>query len=1055
MSDGYCFISYSNGDADDFGPQLADELEGGHPYIDTWLDKRNILPGHTWDEKVPEAIKTCKCLLFVMTKDSVADNSICAEELDWALRYKKPILILRLQSVESPFRLGKRQWIDFSNNHKAAMAKLRQAIRRLDLPEGQLDVLKDRFADANRDLERAQPGEKTRIQSDLDAIKEEIKTIEQINKDPEKARKQTRKNINAGLERDRQPLNPTGGKSSSKFINPRPGSIPDYFEGRLIETEEIADFLKNDYQRIMTIVGRAGGGKTVLACRVLQGLENGVFPNDIGEFKVGGIIYLSEISNYKVTVANIFAGLLQLIEPGKAEKLEQLYREARLPTDEKIRALLAALPQEPVVLLLDNFENLLSDDGVSISDQELQIALTTILQAPLHSLKVLITTRILPRDFSLVEPGRHCIKHLEEGLKSPFAENVLRKMDKDGSAGFRDASEELLGRVREATLGYPRALEAFYGIMRVDRYTSIEELLEHGLPETVVEKLVGEAFSRLDITSQKIMQALAAFNRPVSSAAIDFALQQHVFGINSAPILDRLVSMHFVRREAKRYFLHPVDQEYAFSRVPVGEADKKVGQGARSRIWDQHALILRAADYFTEVRKPRAEWKTLDDLAAQLAEFDLRCAAGDYDAAASVLREFDFDYLLLWGHYRLMIQMYEKVQAKLQDANLKMGNLNGLGLAYRELGNARKSILYFEQGIPAAQGAKNRQAEGAFLGNLGEAYTALGEVNKAIEFHEQSIIIAREIGDRGSESGSLGSLGSAYVALGNVTKAMEFYEQALAINREISNRRGEETDIGNMGNAYADLGEANKAIEFHEQSLLIAREIGHRGSESVSLGSLGLIFLSLEEYQQAIGYMLQAIQLADEISFPQIQNYARWCLAQAYLFQNDLTNARAASENALQYDVPENNHNATALHGIILLRMRDLTGLSESRPDGKGSDEDLSGLAVEDFTRAIVQADEILAKTPEYYSALDAKGLALCGLILVDRGDPSGSTEAHDQPGRVAPTIEDAITTFREARKIAPHAGVVKRVLRLFDELAQCDPDGLLKDVRPAAAGEA
>ena len=91
---------------------------------------------------------------------------------------------------------------------------------------------------------------------------------------------------------------------------------------------------------------------------------------------------------------------------------------------------------------------------------------------------------------------------------------------------------------------------------------------------------------------------------------------------------------------------------------------------------------------------------------------------------------------------------------------------------------------------------------------------------------------------------------------------------------------------------------------------------------------------------------------------------ARWGLAQAYLFQNDLVNARATIEAALQYDVPQNNHNATALHGIIALRQGDASTARQA------------------FTRAIAQADEILAKTPEYYDALDAKGLALCGLVL-------------------------------------------------------------------------
>ena len=42
----------------------------------------------------------------------------------------------------------------------------------------------------------------------------------------------------------------------------------------------------------------------------------------------------------------------------------------------------------------------------------------------------------------------------------------------------------------------------------------------------------------------------------------------------------------------------------------------------------------------------------------------------------------------------------------------------------------------------------------------------------------------------------------------------------------------------------------------------------------------------------------------------------------------------------------------------------------------------------------------------------------------------------------------------RTARKIAPHAGVVKSVLRLFDELAKCDDNGILKSVRDAAEGK-
>jgi tetratricopeptide (TPR) repeat protein len=1025
MTDEHCFISYSHKDADNFGYQLANELEAGNPYIDTWFDKRDILPGETWDEKVPDAIKTCKCFLFVATEKSIDGDSVCADEWDLALRYKKPILILKIQKdVEPPFRLRKRQWIDLSENFKAGMAKLRKAIERLDSPDGQLQILRDRLSDANRDLPEARTDEeKARILDEIDSLNAEIRAKEIANKDPEKAKKQIRKNINAGLENDRQPLNSTGRKQRSKYINPRPGSIPDYFEGRLIETQEIADFLSNDFQRIMTIIGRAGSGKTVLSCRVLRSLEDGKFPNNIGEFKVGGIVYLSEIGDYKINVANIFSGLIQLIEPNKADKIKELYREGTVSIDEKIRALLKALPNL-AILLLDNFENLLDNDD-NIFDEELNNAIKTILHSDSNFLKVIITTRTLPRQMSMTEPARQYIKHLEEGLPSPFAENVLRKLDKDGRAGLRDANNELLGQVRQATLGYPRALEAFYSIICVDRYSSPEELIAEGIPETVVEKYVGEAFSRLDSKSQKIMQVLAIYNRPVSYAAADFVLQFHALGVNSAQLLERLVSMHFIRRETKRYFLHPADREYALSRIPVGNYDQRIGQGARARVWDQHSLTLRAADYFVEVRKPCDEWKNLDDLTPQLAEFDLRCAAHDYETAAIILSVIDFDYLLLWGHYRLILELHLRLKNKLEAKELILENLYSIGTGYRYLGITNEAIKVFEDGLNNAHLSKDTRWENVFLGSVGIAYSDLGYETKAMEFHIRALESSKINKYRNGEAADLGNIGVCYGVIGQISKAIKYHEEALNINRENENLRGEGSDLSNLGKCYFELGDVQKAIEYFKQALIIRRKIGDKKGEAIDIEKIGYSLATLGEYGEAKDNIEQAILIADEISFQSMQKFGRLRLSYLYLFQNDLINSRATVEAAIQYDVPKYNHNTTVLYGIIDLQQ----GEKESANDA--------------FIKSIAQADEILAKTSEYYEALDAKGLALCGLALTT-GDIHLKDDFHLQ----------AIEAFRAARKIAPHAGIVNSVLRLFDELAKCDTEGILKDVRQAVEGK-
>src|SRR5262249_34847695 len=142
-----------------------------------------------------------------------------------------------------------------------------------------------------------------------------------------------------------------------------------------------------------------------------------------------------------------------------------------------------------------------------------------------------------------------------------------------------------------------------------DRATTLPELLADThklLPEHVVEVLVGEAYSRLDRTAQTVMQALAIYARPVTPAAVDYVLQPHLPGVNSAPVLNRLVNMHFVRKEEGRYFLHPVDRAYAFDRVSVGAVADREAEGPP---YTQYALLDRAADYFSQTRLPGEQWK--------------------------------------------------------------------------------------------------------------------------------------------------------------------------------------------------------------------------------------------------------------------------------------------------------------------------------------------------------------------------------------------------------------------------------------------------------------
>ena len=116
-------------------------------------------------------------------------------------------------------------------------------------------------------------------------------------------------------------------------------------------------------------------------------------------------------------------------------------------------------------------------------------------------------------------------------------------------------------------------------------------------------------------------------------------------------------------------------------------------------------------------------------------------------------------------------------------------------------------------------------AKGADLGNLGIAYADLGDARKAIEFYEQRLVIAREIGDRRGEGTALGNLGNAYAALGDASQGHRVLRAGAGHLREIGDRRGEANALFNSSLALSELGKNSEAIENAENALQIFEQM--------------------------------------------------------------------------------------------------------------------------------------------------------------------------------------------------------------------------------------
>lgn len=606
-----------------------------------------------------------------------------------------------------------------------------------------------------------------------------------------------------------------------------------------------------------------------------------------------------------------------------------------------------------------------------------------------------------------------------EALSAPDAECLLRSLDADGKLGLRDAPGDLPAQAVERTSGQPQAIAALVAILAVDRAATLHELLDEipALPPAEVSDwLAGEAFSRLDPAARQIVQALAIYNRPVTANAVEYLLLPYLRGLKSAPLLNHLIGLGLVQSQDERYRLDPSVRRSALHRIPRGEPVDRSAKG--SPRYTQYALLQRAAEYCKQSRLPEKSWKRLDDLAPQLAEFELRLAGEDHETAASVLLTIG-PTLNALGQQRRLIRLNQQLEGKLDDYRLALLTTDQLAAAHQSLGEHEAALRYHQRSLALACEHDDRAGEGISLGNLGQYWLLLGQPVKAMEQLKPALSIARETKDQYATQSRLLGLGLCAKEIGATQQALDYDEQALSIARKLGDKGSESVILGNLGLCYGDLGQSARALDYLKQAQAAARSVGARASEGTTLVNQAIILIDEERYAEAEQLTRQSTQIAEEIASPRLASFSNRFLALARLLSGDQAGARAAAEAALLHRSPEHTYNVLLLQGLALL----------------GNDRDS---ARERFTAMIGETDALLEHTPELFKALDAKALALAGLALLDG----------------AQHIPAAIAAYRAARAINRDAGIVARTLRLLDLLATADDAGLLRDVRAAAAGE-
>jgi len=635
------------------------------------------------------------------------------------------------------------------------------------------------------------------------------------------------------------------------------------FTGREAELEELRRNFSNGLS-VFGVQGMGGVGKTELALKLAEELKteyrDAQFFVDLRGFSTG---------QQPLTAAEALSRVILSFNP-----------EIRLPEEvEQQRAIYLSL--------LDGKRALVVWDNALSAEQIAPLA-------PPATCAMIVTSR---NHFSLDSCHTLDLRTMPPADACKLLETIAPR-----AAGHSAEIARLCGYLPLALRLAAEALNNRHRNLTPEAY--IRRLADVGKRMEFIAAALTVSYELLDERQQQLWRALSVFPATFddAAAAAVWQVEEEV----AQDVLGELIAASMIEfdDETRRYSLHNLARDFASAQASDDERMDWQKRHAR-----HFCNLLGAADelYLKGGEQVGAGLALYDQESVNIAA-GWEWAASQFDANQQTA-ELCLDYpdaglyvINLRLHSREQIRWLETqlvTARRLQRRAIEGNALGNLGLAYANLGEARKAIEFYAQSLIIAREIGDRRSEGNILGNLGLAYKNLGEVRKAIEFYDQCLTFHREIGDRRGESNDLSNLGVAHANLSEMRNAIKFYEQALMIDRETGDRRGEGLTLGNLGVAYKNLGEAHKAIEFHEQSLVIKLEIGDRRGEGNALGNIGLAHKNLGNVSKAIEFYAQHLAIAREISDRRGEGNALWNIALAREELSDRAQAIVCAEAAL------------------------------------------------------------------------------------------------------------------------------------------------------------
>lgn len=180
-------------------------------------------------------------------------------------------------------------------------------------------------------------------------------------------------------------------------------------------------------------------------------------------------------------------------------------------------------------------------------------------------------------------------------------------------------------------------------------------------------------------------------------------------------------------------------------------------------------------------------------------------------------------------------------------------------------GHFEEGRRWLEQALPLAAGGPPVVRASALLG-LARLAHQQGDYAAASALHE-ALALFRDAGDNGGAANTLAALGMLLADQGDLARAAALEEEALAIFRMLGDQAGVVRLLNRRGLDAYDQGDYERATTLLEEALSLGRSLGSWHSVGKALNNLALVAQECCDYEQAMTLQAEALDMWQNLGY--------------------------------------------------------------------------------------------------------------------------------------------------------------------------------------------